>query len=83
MRLSLEYFTNEKKVEIKKLLLTGGASLLKGESEYLEKNLEIPVLRWNPLTNLKVAADLSGSMQDNAYKLGVAFGLALYHYDNY
>jgi type IV pilus assembly protein PilM len=82
LRLSMDYFATEKNHEIDKLLLTGGTSLLEGLVESFEKNLELEVSLWNPLSALQMSPDVSKeNMDKNALKLGVALGLALYHYD--
>lgn len=82
LRLSFDYFNNEKNCELVKLYLTGGTSMLHGLKESLEKKLDIKVELWNPLMSLRIADDLNKSaVEANAMKLGVALGLALYQYD--
>lgn len=83
LRLSFDYFTSEKGGEINKLLLTGGASKLEGIADALEKALDVKVSRWNPLVSLKTSSSLSrDDLDKKAFKLGVALGLALYHYQD-
>ncbi len=83
LRLSFDYFATEKNCEIGTLFLTGGASSLDGLTESFERNLEIKVKRWNPVTSLKLAKNSSveEDMKKKFLKLGVAIGLALYEYD--
>ncbi len=82
LRLSMDYFATEMNQEIDKLLLTGGTSLLEGITEIFEKNLEIKVSQWNPLSALEIAPNVSTENMDKvSSKLGVALGLALYQYD--
>jgi len=64
---------------LKQLLLTGGASVLEGLPEILEKYLEMTVRRWNPLENIELSADVSADLvKRQANRMGVALGLALY-----
>ena len=81
LRLSMDYFATEMNKEIETLLLTGGTSMLKGVVEVFEKNLEIGVRQWNPLTNIILSEDLAETIDQYSCKLGVALGLALYQYD--
>ena len=82
LRLSMDYFATEKNQEIEKLLLTGGTSMFEDIVENFEKNLEIKVRKWNPLLALNMGPNVSSENIDkNSLKLGVALGLALYHYD--
>ena len=82
LRLSMDYFATEKNHEIDLLLLTGGASMLEGIAEGFEKSLEVKVKGWDPVAALKTAPEASvEEMDKKSLKLGVALGLALYHYD--
>lgn len=82
MRLSFDYFTTEKNFEIKKLLLTGGGSMLEGIKNIFEKNLDLPIVLWDPMKQLSISSKVKKDELDKiSYKLGVALGLALYHYD--
>ena len=81
-RLSFDYLTAEKNIQVSKLYITGGASLLTGVGEFFSKNLDIPVEKWNPLPFFKIAPDISaGELNKDINQLGVALGLALYRYD--
>ncbi len=82
LKLSFDYFTTEGSHEVSKLLLTGGASLLGGLTETLEKHLEIEVALLDPMEPMELSANLSADeLEKDSLKLGVALGLALYHYD--
>lgn len=82
IRLSFDYFVTEKNVEITQLLLTGGASRLEGISTVFEKNLELKISPWNPLSPLEIAPEVAREdLHIKSFKLGVALGLALYKYD--
>lgn len=60
------------------IILTGGGANLPGLSSYLEKNLSLPVIEFNPLNNLQMDEHLSGSdLTKVALQLGAAVGLAL------
>ncbi|HPN89099.1 MAG TPA: type IV pilus assembly protein PilM [Candidatus Omnitrophota bacterium] len=82
MKLSLDYFSTEYNQDVSVLFLTGGASLLQGLTDILQKVLEIQVSLWDPLEGLKIDAVISKKLQrQDSFKLGVALGLALYDYD--
>lgn len=82
LMLSLEFFSTEYNMSVKHLLITGGASLLKGISEIFEKHLEVKVTNWDPLASLKVSeGEADQKEKQNSLKYGVALGLALYDYD--
>lgn len=82
LKLSFDYFTTEKGKEIKCLLITGGSSLLGDMDKIFEKQMEMKVYRWNPISNLNVSSKINqAELQKNSCKLGVALGLALYEYD--
>ena len=82
MKLSLDYFSTEYNQDVSALFLTGGASLLQGLTDILQKVLEIQVSLWDPLEGLKIDAVISKKLQrQDSFKLGVALGLALYDYD--
>ncbi len=78
IRLSLDYFVTEQSIPVSQLLLIGGASLLDGWDEVFTKYLEIPAKRWNPLKSLELPDVPDDGLKDNAGRLAVALGLALY-----
>ncbi|MDP8213401.1 MAG: type IV pilus assembly protein PilM [Candidatus Zapsychrus exili] len=82
LKLSFDYLVTEKNVEISKLILTGGGSLVGGVLEALEKSLDMKVEKWDPLENIKLSDILpKNEITKKSFKLGVALGLALYEYD--
>lgn len=81
IQLSFDYFNTDKNRDIKKLLLTGGGSMLTGIVESFEKNVEIPVVIWNPFENVVIPENLKSEFEHQALRFGVALGLALYDYD--
>lgn len=82
LRLSFDYFTTEKNSEVKRLLLTGGASMLDGITGIFEKNLDVPIQLWDPADQLVMGPKVKKEeFMKVSLKMGVALGLALYHYD--
>lgn len=82
VRLSFDYFITEKSIQISKLYLTGGSSMLEGLAGFFSKNLDIQIELWNPMVNLKIGPDVAeGDLKRNIGSLGVALGLSLYQND--
>ncbi|MBF0521476.1 MAG: type IV pilus assembly protein PilM [Candidatus Omnitrophica bacterium] len=82
IKLSFDYFSTEKNTDISYLLLTGGASLLKGIPEFFQKKLDVKVSLWDPLSRIVLSKDLPiKEAQEKSLTLGVALGLAFYDYD--
>lgn len=81
IRLSFDYFTTEKNREIKKLLLTGGGSMLDGIVQIFEKHFEVKVETWNPFESVTIPDQLKEEFEPQSLRFGVALGLALYDYD--
>ncbi len=82
IRLSFDYFASEKNIEVSQLVLAGGCANMHGLVDMFKQNLEINVEVWNPLNVLKVSEDIDeNAIKESISKLGVALGLALYHYD--
>ncbi len=82
IRLSFDYFMTERNMEIQKLYLTGGGSLLQGITQELEKNLNVSVAILNPFESLTMGPNVDEQeLNKVSRKLGVALGLALYAYD--
>ncbi len=78
IRLSFDYFINEKNLSIGKLLLTGGGCLLVGLEKAFADHLDIEVEKWNPFHDIKLADNVSKEeIEKNAQRLTVALGLAL------
>ncbi len=77
IRLSIDYYTTEKNIQVDELFLGGGGSLLKGIEGVFEKNLGLPVRIWNPLASVRLTPAVSGDIQSYAAQFGVALGLGL------
>ena len=78
IRLSLDYFMTEKNIQVDEFFLLGGGALFKGIEGVFEKNLGIPVKKWDPLTDVRLSAPVSSSdIRRFSSQLGVAVGLAL------
>ena len=83
IRLSFDYFQSEKNVEVTHLIVTGGSAKLEGLMEMFRQNLEIEVNLWDPSKLLNVADNVNKEdFEKNIATMGVAIGLALYHYDD-
>jgi len=60
------------------IIITGGGARLPGLISYLEKNLNLPIISFNPLSNLKMDFNLSeDEVEKIETQVGVAMGLAL------
>jgi len=78
IRLSMDYFMTEKNTQVDEIFLSGGGSLLKGIEGVFEKNLNLPVKVWNPLTKAHInAPTATEDIQAYATQFGVALGLGL------
>jgi len=79
LRLSFDYFVNERNIPISQLFLTGGVATAEGLIGLFAKNLDVQVKKWDPLETLDFAENVSKEeVLKNSEKLGVALGLALY-----
>jgi type IV pilus assembly protein PilM len=78
VNLSLDYFENQYDKKVEEIYVTGGASSTVGLPETLERTVQKPVNRWNPLEHLEVdmAKDSAQEMQDHAALGAIALGLA-------
>ena len=82
IRLSLDYFITEKNIQVDELLLTGGGSMLSRIETMFEKNLDLPVRKWDLLAGVNFAPGVDKKeIVKQAPRLGVAIGLALSQYD--
>jgi type IV pilus assembly protein PilM len=81
LRLSFDYFTTEKDREVKKLLLTGGGSMLDGIVQIFAKHFEVKVEAWNPFENVIIPDRFKEEFGPQSLRFGVALGLALYDYN--
>src|SRR3989338_9053753 len=78
VRLSFDYFVTEKNIPVLLLLFTGGGSMLGGVMDVLAKQLEVKVMRWDPIELLDLGPGISKeAIASQGSKLTVALGLAL------
>jgi Tfp pilus assembly PilM family ATPase len=78
IRLSMDYYMTEKNTQVDELFLSGGGCLLKGIEGVFEKNLNVPVKIWDPLTGVRFGKPAAaGEIRDYAAQFGVALGLGL------
>ena len=78
VHLSFDYFMTENNLNVSALFLVGGGSLLRGIEGIFEKNLNIPVKVWNPLSGVNLGPEVNASEVNKfSSQLGVALGLAL------
>jgi len=78
INISLDYFENQYDKKVEEIYVTGGASDTPGLPETLERTVQKPVNRWNPLQHLEadMPKDSAQEMQDHAALGAVALGLA-------
>jgi type IV pilus assembly protein PilM len=79
VRRSLAYYTSKYRgEEVTKIVLTGGASMLRGIARYYEEDLGIPVMFGNPLANVPYIGEQELDLvAGKAPFLGIAAGLSL------
>ncbi|MFA5060374.1 MAG: type IV pilus assembly protein PilM [Candidatus Omnitrophota bacterium] len=78
IRLSFDYLATENNMQVSRLFATGGSAMFSGITDFLAKNLEIPVELWDPFLSLKLSPQVSRSeIEKNSSQLAVALGLAL------
>lgn len=67
----------EKLINIEKLILTGGSSLLFGLGDYLKQELKLRVFIGDPWARVIYPQDLKSTLDDIGPKFAVAIGLAM------
>ncbi len=79
IRRSLAYYTSKYRgEEVTKIVLTGGASMLRGIARFFEEDLAIPVIFGNPLANIPYIGEQElDFVAEKAPFLGVAAGLSM------
>lgn len=78
INISIDYFENQYDKKVEEVYITGGASNTIGLPETLERTVQKPVNRWNPLQyfELKLPRDSQQELQDNPTQAAIALGLA-------
>jgi type IV pilus assembly protein PilM len=78
INISIDYFENQYDRKVDEVYVTGGASNTVGLAETLERTVQKPVTRWNPLQFLEtgLSAESGQELQDHAAQGAVALGLA-------
>jgi len=75
---SLNYFTGtDKSAKIGKVLLIGNAAKLRGLSDFVGKQLQLDVQRFEKFESLEGPVVASSSFRENRLGFGTAYGLAL------
>jgi Tfp pilus assembly PilM family ATPase len=78
INISIDYFENQYDKKVEEVYITGGASNTIGLPETLERTVQKPVNRWNPLQyfELELPRDSQQELQDNPTQAAIALGLA-------
>jgi len=78
INISIDYFENQYDKKVEEVYITGGASSTIGLPETLERTVQKPVNRWNPLQyfELELPRDSQQELQDNPTQAAIALGLA-------
>jgi type IV pilus assembly protein PilM len=78
INISIDYFENQYDRKVEEIYISGGASLTAGFTEVLERTVQKPVTRWNPLQFMEpsVPKDSEQEIQDYSAMGALALGLA-------
>ena len=78
INISIDYFENQYDKKVEEVYITGGASSTIGLPETLERTVQKPVNRWNPLQyfDLELSRESQQELQDNPTQAAIALGLA-------
>ncbi len=78
INISIDYFENQYDKKVEEVYITGGASNTPGLLEVLERTVQKPVNRWNPLQFMEagLSKDSQQELQDYASQAAIALGLA-------
>src|ERR1043165_6257131 len=78
INISIDYFENQYDKKVEEVYITGGASGTLGLQETLERTVQKPVQKWNPLQyfELELPRDSQQELQDNPTQAAIALGLA-------
>lgn len=75
---SFDYYLAQTPVEIKRVIVNGGAAKLKNFLPYLEKALEVEVVFGHPLEKVQLSPRLSReALEEDELSLAISIGLAL------
>jgi type IV pilus assembly protein PilM len=78
INISIDYFENQYDKKVEEVYITGGGSSTIGLQETLERTVQKPVQRWNPLQylELELARDSQQELEDHPVQAAIALGLA-------
>ena len=78
INISIDYFENQYDKQVEEVFLTGGGSATVGLLEALEKTVNKPVNRWDPVKSLPLQLDSDAEIELNAASIQgtIALGLA-------
>ena len=78
INISVDYFENQYDRKVEEVFITGGASNTPGFQETLERTVQKPVNRWNPIQHFEVdlPSDSAQELQASASQEAIALGLA-------
>ena len=78
INISIDYFENQYDKKVEEIFITGGASNTPGLPETLERTVQKPVNRWNPIQHFEVdlPSDSAQELQASASQAAIALGLA-------
>src|SRR5436190_2261687 len=78
INISIDYFENQYDKKVEEVYITGGASGTMGLQETLERTVQKPVQKWNPLQylELELPRDSQQELEDNPAQAAIALGLA-------
>ena len=78
INISIDYFENQYDKRVEEIFITGGASNTPGLAESLERTVQKPVTRWNPIQylELNLAGESAQEIQDYTTQAAIALGLA-------
>jgi type IV pilus assembly protein PilM len=78
INISIDYFENQYDKKVEEIFITGGSSACIGMQETLEKTVQKPVTKWNPMQYVEadLPADSMQQLTDSGAQCAIALGLA-------
>jgi type IV pilus assembly protein PilM len=78
INISIDYFENQYDKKVEEIFITGGASNTPGLAETLERTVQKPVNRWNPVQHIEteLSKESAQELMDFPAQAAIAFGLA-------